>query len=107
MEFNVHDRLILINALPQQGTAADLRILRDFQNEASFTDEEKKAVNMVEKDGRLNWSSSTLKEIEVGETMKRLIVKALTEMLQPLEDAGTLPMTHLPLWERFVAAGES
>jgi hypothetical protein len=105
MLFDVQERINLLNILPDTGNAVTLRILRDFQRASSFTEEEMAAIGMVQDDGRVNWDvdKATKKEIEVGDTMKELIVGALNQ----LNASNRLNMAHLPLYERFVAGGRT
>ena len=103
MLFDVRERIALLNCLPREGDAVTLRILRDFQDELSFTEEEKAAINLASGSGQVAWDTSKAKpkDIEVGDTMKGLIVKVLTD----LDKAKKLNMTLLPLYERFVSPG--
>ena len=103
MLLGVSERLGLLNILPKEGNAVTLRILRDFQNELSFTEEEKTEINLVFSDNRLTWDASLAKkkEIEVGDTMKELIVTSLKR----LDATNHLNIGQLPLYEKFVSFG--
>lgn len=107
MLFNVQERIGLLNFLPREGNAAMLRILRDFQNEASFTEDEKAEMHFVHNEvpgrpgeGQYSWDATKAKdkEIETGDTMEELIA----ETLKKLDAAKKLPMSLLSLYERVV-----
>lgn len=100
MLLGVSERLGLLNILPKEGNVVTLRILRDFQNELSFTEEEKATIKLVFSDDRITWDDSlvTGKEIDIGDTMKELIVAALKR----LDASKRLSMEQLPLYEKFV-----
>jgi len=102
MKFGIQERLVLLNVLPQQGDAVTLRILRDFQTEVSFTEEEKKAVNLVSSNGQITWNAPDYKpkDIEVGDTMKEIVVG----VLKGLNAGKKLTQHSLPLYDRFVSA---
>lgn len=101
MLLGVRERLVLLNILPKEGNAITLRILKEFQMELSFTEDEKAAISLKDGDGRLTWDekSATEKEIEVGTTMNEIIVGTLSRM----DASKSLTMDHLPLYERFVS----
>ena len=102
MLFNVQERIGLLSFLPREGNAATLRILREFQNEMSFTEDEKAEMNLVYNDGQYAWDATKAKDkdIKVGDTMKELIAETLKKL-----DAGEkLHMSLLSLYDRFVAS---
>ncbi len=105
MLLSIHERLSLLNMLPREGSVITLRILRDFQHDLAVTEEEKKKIKLKEANGTLTWDDTleTAKEIEVGDTMKELIVAAL----KARDASKKLTMQQLPLYERFLPPGDS
>lgn len=106
MKLNIADRIAVLGLLPDEGNVVTLRIVRELQNELSFTEEEHKSFKMKNKtlpDGRVNitWDSDfTLeeKDIPIGEAAKGIIV----EQLKKLDRENRLHVSMLPLYEKFI-----
>lgn len=101
MLFEVQERIALLNCLPAEGNAVTLRIVRDFQGELSFSEEETARIELVHSEQRVNWNTekAEAKEIEVGVTMQEIIVNAL----KGLDARNVLHMELLPLYDRFAS----
>jgi len=103
---NILERLALLNMLPLEGNVATLKLMRELQNELSFSEEEMKRFKMTrqkKKDGEefMTWDSDFNKEtkdIEIGEVLKDVIV----EQLRELEARKKLRMELLRLWDKFM-----
>lgn len=102
MLLSVHERLLLMSALPQEGNVLTLRVVRDLQKELSLTEEEIKTGNVTEDKGRIAWEKDKLqdKEIAVGEAARKVIVDALERQ----DREGRLRMDMLDLYERFMSS---
>ncbi len=102
MLFSIKERLALVGILPEHGNAVTLRLLREFQNELSFTDKEREEVALMYDDGNFKWddAKAKAKEIEAGEVVVDLIVTVLKQR----DSQGHLHMAHLDLFNRFVPA---
>lgn len=106
MKLNVAERIALLNVLPPQGSAVTLRIVRNLQDQLSFTEVELKHFKIKNKilpDGRVTvtWNpklSDETKDIKIGEAARGVIVN----QLKLLDSRNQLHITMLPLYERFV-----
>lgn len=101
MLFSIKERLSLVNILPEHGNAVTLRLLREFQNDLSFTDKEREEFGLTYNDGNFKWDDAKAKnkEIVAGEVVVGLIVTALKQR----DAQGQLHMAHLELFDRFVS----
>ncbi|MBA7491250.1 hypothetical protein ES702_01795 [subsurface metagenome] len=113
MKLNIPERLALLNVLPQQGGVVTLRIVRELQNQLSFTEEEMeeyKIKNTMLPNGgaTVNWNpkltaeKKDIKDIKIGKTAKSVIKQQLTR----LDSQGQLHISMLPIYDRFIE-GES
>lgn len=106
MKLTVHDRLMLGNILPQEGSFATLKLLRNLKMDLSFSEEETKKWSIQATDGRVDWRLFDTKnkpidqdaEIKIGPKAKDIIVLALSK----LNDEKKLRDEHYALYERFI-----
>lgn len=106
MELDIAERFALLGILPQQGNVITLRIIRELQNQLSFTEEELKHYNVqshANPDGgaRVTWTpelSTEVKDIAIGEAATGVIKEQLTK----LNAQNQLHVSMLPLYEKFV-----
>lgn len=100
MEFNVRERLILLQVLVAvQGNLAELRILRELREELAFTEEDHKKYGIQPTgDGGLQWNDPiSTKEIEIGDVARDIIVRRFRE----LNKQKVLTEDHLSICEKF------
>lgn len=102
MELKVFERLILLNTLPKEGDFLTLKIIRDLKGDLSFSEEEHKALQFKQEDGKMLWQAEAdkPKEITIGEKAKEIIRNRLKE----LNEQKKLKEEHLPIYEKFVEA---
>lgn len=101
MQLNVQERLLLLSSLSTvAGNLATLRIVRDLQRELGLSEEEHKASNLREKDGRVFWDEGKIptKEISIGPAG----LDAALAMFEQMDKAETLTIEYLPLYERLL-----
>lgn len=83
MELDVKQRVILLGVLAGvTGNLTQVRLLREIKEDLSFSEEESAAIGMTEQDGRVLWNpeNALVKDVEIGEVAKGLIVRQLKEM---------------------------
>jgi hypothetical protein len=110
MKLNIPERIALLNVLPAEGSVVTLRVIMDLQKRIGFTEQDLKRFgikNTARPDGIafITWDpkmTNETKEIEIGEAGKTIIV----EQLNRLNSQGRLPISMLPLYERFVETPE-
>ncbi len=106
MKFNVHERVMLMNALSEvQGNLATLRVVRDLQQEVSFTDDEIQTIGLREDGGMMRWNQHDLPAKAVNLGLSAL--EAALTSFKRRDEEGRLSMELLPLYERLLAEHET
>jgi len=100
MTLNVLERLLLLNLLPAEGSYTNLKLMRKAKENLSFTEDENKLLNFKQDGDSLRWADNVVpdKEIDIGEIVTQIIVKALKK----LSDEEKLKIEHESLYEKFV-----
>jgi len=102
MKLNVLERLILLNVLPPTGDITSIKLLREVREEASFDEEENKALNFKqEEEGSLMWNQaagSIEKDILIGEIVTELVKTALKK----LDEEKKLTEDHISFYDKFM-----
>jgi hypothetical protein len=106
MELSLADRLKLIQILPEQGNAATLRVVLDFQTALAPSDQELtewEIRNEKLPDGRdvTAWNNEKAKAKEIEITPARL--NLIKDGLKKLDDSKSMALSMLPLYEKFSA----
>ena len=100
MELKLLDRLLLLKALPKEGTFANLKIVQELKLHLALSEEEFKEYEIKEEDHNLTWNpeKDLGKEIPIGEKATDIIVMALKKR----DKDGALTEQEIPVYERFV-----
>ncbi len=102
MELTIIERLALLPILPGEGSFITLKLLRQFKEELSFSEQEHKTLNLRVEDGLTRWNikkqEDGIKEIKIGEVMKNIV----KDTLQKLDKQEKLQEIHMSLYEKFV-----
>lgn len=99
MKLNVLDRITLLGSLPAEGSYLTFKILTNLKAELSFSEEEIKGCEIVEKDGRIYWNASVDKEVDCeGDKAKELIKEALKK----LDEVGKINSNNVSTYEKFM-----
>ena len=106
MKLTIPERIALLSVMPAQGNVVTLRIIKELQNQLSFTEEELKHYrikNTTHPDGNftISWNpelANETKDIEIGEVASNIIA----DQLKRLNSQDKLHVSMLPLYERFV-----
>ena len=98
MDLTIHERLLLLNALPKEGDLTTIRIVRELREALSPTEEEHKKHSItVAEDGSVSWKNDAPAAIELGAKAREIAVKAL----EALDKAGSVTEAHLSLFDKF------
>ena len=102
MKLSVHDRLILLNVLPAEGSITTLRIIRDISKELGFSDKEYQKLNIRQEGGSIQWDTTVAsdKNIQIGMTAATILL----DVFQKMSDSETLSLSQLDIYERLEAA---
>ena len=99
MKLNVLERLLTLNLLPAEGSYTNLKLMRKAKENLSFTEDENKLLDFKQEGEQLRWADNVVpdKEIDIGEIVTQIIVKALKK----LSDEEKLKAEHESLYEKF------
>jgi len=99
VKLTVLERLLLLGLLPKRGNLTTLKIVRDLENELSFSEEEHARLQFNSTDDSVKWQvgAEQDKEIEFGPKAQTMVRDVLAE----LDKQETLTMQHLSLCEKF------
>jgi len=104
VKLGLFDRLVCMSLLPEEGSFATLKIIRETQMELAPSEEEYKLAGLVPNtsnggtESTLGWDKVPEKEIIFGDIAKGLIVAAL----ESLDAEEKLTQQHFMLYEKFV-----
>ena len=104
MNLNVLERIMALDALPQEGTYVTLKIVHDLRLLLSFTEKEIKEWN-VRSDGESGitaWEVNGETEIPIGEKATDIIVDALKKLNRDQK----LKAGAMSLYEKFIPTTE-
>ena len=102
-KLSVHERLLLLGILPQEGDLTTIRLVRELREDLSFTEEEHTALEFQYQDNSIHWKDDVAKdkEIDIGPRAADVVRSALQE----LDKGGKLREVHLPLVDMFEYEG--
>jgi hypothetical protein len=100
MELRLLDRLLLLKALPKEGSYASLKIVQDLKLHLALTEEEYKELEVKESSGSIEWNpdKDIPKEIAIGEKASDIIVMSLKKR----DKDGELTEQEIPVYEKFI-----
>jgi type III secretion system FlhB-like substrate exporter len=103
MKLCVKDRIVLAGILPQHEDFLTLQIVRKLQEALSFSEEETKALNLVNDGQQVKWEATAdpMKDVEIGIKAADLIVASLKK----LDEKKELTADTFGLYETFVQKG--
>lgn len=102
MRLSVLERIVVQGLLPEKGTFANLRLIREAREALSFNEAENKELKFVEKEGQVTWTENQTAEvnIEIGEVATEMIKKELRR----LSEAEDLAVNQVSLYSKFIEA---
>jgi hypothetical protein len=100
MKLELIDRLLLLKALPHEGSFATLKIVQDLKLHLALTEKEFKEFEVKETEGNITWNpeKDLGKEIPIGEKATDIIVMSLKKR----DRDGELTEQELPVYEKFI-----
>ncbi len=104
MKLEVHERIKLLDLLPQQGHYAELKDMRKHREMFSFTDEELKRLNFRNEGGALAWDLQQGQEVVRDIPISEFVTSMIRNILAQMEMDGKLTDDTFSLYEKFVVA---
>jgi GTP-sensing pleiotropic transcriptional regulator CodY len=100
MKLDIRERILLMQLLPEKGSYILYRNMECLKKELSFSEEELESAGIKNVDGRVNWNpeKDPLKDVEIGESMRDIIVNALKK----LDEDGQIDSQNISLYEKFI-----
>ena len=105
MELSVMERLLALQLpLPRQGDLTTLRIVRQLQDDLSFSEEEHERLKFVHDGNTTRWNSKADegRDIEIGPKARELLL----EGLESLDKVQQLTLEHLSLIDKLGYEGQ-
>ncbi len=99
MRFCIGERMGLLNILPEQGTIATMRVLRQLRDDLGFSEDDTKLAKIRQADGKVHWDAECEleKDVSVGDVGRQIILDAV----KALDAKGEVTDLTLALFERF------
>ena len=105
MNLSVHERMVLLDILPREGTFVKLRLLKELRTFLGFSEVDierfkPKETQLEDGRGRVEWDMSVdqMTEISISPTQREMIVEAL----QKMNAEARLTDREYSLYEKFV-----
>jgi len=100
LELTIAERIYVLNLLPQEGEALQMRRVEQLTKRLLPSEEEEAAWGVTNVNGAFTWSPEAKTEavVEIGQSMWDKLVSILTDR----DKAGKLQLAHLGIYEKFV-----
>jgi len=103
-EVTIKERMLIASLLPERGHVMDLRILRDLENELSFTAQEQATLKLRQAgNGVVQWDQTQARRMVRKVEFPPRAVEIIAERLRQLDTDGQLHKDFLDLYEWFIA----
>jgi len=101
----IKERMLIASLLPDRGHVADLRILRELENELSFSAAEHAALKLRHMGtGIIQWDEQQARQMVKTVTFPPRAVEIIADKLRQLDGDGQLHKDFLDLYEWFIGA---
>lgn len=101
MELTVMDRIVLMELLPEQGSFAALREIRELREALAFSEEEAVDLEVAQEDGIVRWNSEKEGDPKTVVISEYLLGRILTKARQ-LDRQESIPA---PFYDMLVRLG--
>ena len=100
MKLQIHERLLILNILPKEGSIVTVRLLKELIGSVGLSGEEiKKWKVQTKENNQVVWDNTqaTEKDVDLGETA----IKLISERLELLSKESKLTLEQLSLYDKF------
>ncbi len=100
MKLSVLERILLLNALPSEGSLTTIMIIRELRESLSFSEDDHKILKFRdEPNGSIKWSEGVIeKEVEIAGKALEIAKETMTR----LEKEEKLNVGHISLYTKIV-----
>ena len=99
MELNIPERLMILDILSTiSGNFATLKIVRDLQDNISFSEKETADNSITTNDDGFHWKGNGIKEIDFGKRGMEIVVN----VLKKLDAEEKLTQNYYTIYEKFI-----
>lgn len=104
MKLEIHERLALLEILPQQGDYAELQALRKAREIISFTQDEMKFYEMKrdKETNQWNWDGTKASQQVLDAPIEQYIVETVRKALSEMDNDHKLTELYMSLYEKFI-----
>ena len=103
MKLAVHERIGILNLLPQSANYVGLQALRKAREIISFNAEEKEFYKIVEgENGSVKWDGEAASQMVADLPIEQYIVEIIREKLAKMNEEEKLTNNYLSLYEKFI-----
>ena len=102
MKLNVLERLILLNILPPTGDFKSIKLLRKVREEASFDEEENKALSFSQNENDMLQWDTKVGNIEKDVLIGEIITELVKTELKRLDEEKKLTEDHISFYDKFM-----
>lgn len=105
MKLELHERIALLQLLPQQGSYAELKAIRKAREIFSINQEEKEFFEIVEDPpGSFRWNAAKASQKVMDAPIEQYIMEIVRKKLADMEHNHKLTNDYISLYEKFVIA---
>ena len=102
MKFSIHERLILLELLPQESTYSGIMEIQRLGLLVSITGEEAEILEVKHVDGQIQWNADKALTMIVDIPIGEWLMNELRLILREKSRAGKLLPTEASLFEKFI-----
>jgi len=103
MKLAVHERISLLNLLPQQANYVGVMALRKAKEIISFNEEEREYYKLHINDaGNWEWDGARASKRVADLPIEQYIVETVRKKLAEMDGSGTLTDQYISLYEKFI-----
>lgn len=99
MLLNVHERLTLVNSLPEKGNFATMKIIEALKDALYPSEQESEKFGLKQVGNNISWNEEGGKEIEIKLTKAQKDL--ITEALDKLDEKEELTLAHFQVYKKF------
>jgi hypothetical protein len=103
MKLEVHERISILNLLPQQANYVGVKALRKAKEIISFNEEEREFYGLhINEQGNWEWEGAKASQRVADIPIEQYIVETIREKLAEMDSKAALTDQYTSLYEKFI-----